>query len=214
MEDYSRTIDPDKLGELRDQNKDRSDSELWKSFKDGNEEAFVTIYKNYVNFLFNIGIQYCPDEDLVKDCLQDFFVSLMDKRENLADVRDIKFYLIKAFVRRIIHYLKKTKKTQVIGSKEAFSIELISDDRFIDSMFDEEQLKKLDDAIKKLGEKEREAIYYYYYQNLSYAQIAEIYHYEHVSSARRLIYKCLEKLKEKYILIPLILHLALAYNRI
>jgi RNA polymerase sigma factor (sigma-70 family) len=203
MKDYSVTNNANRILEARDQ-ENGSDFELWKSFQEGDDCAFVTIYKKFVNILFNVGIQYSPDEDLVRDCLQDFFISIRQKRSSLANVRDIKSYLVKSFVRRIIEYLKKSKKFVRIDSDNVFIIE-VATEKLKDSVLDEEQLKMLDNAIKSLDKKEREAIYYYYYQKLSYCQIAEIYNYEHVSSARRLIYKCLEKLKKKYQLMILIM---------
>jgi DNA-directed RNA polymerase specialized sigma24 family protein len=51
-----------------------------------------------------------------------------------------------------------------------------------------------------LDVKEREAIYYFYYEKLTYEQIAIILEFTHVSSARRLIYRALGKLR-KYILL-------------
>ena len=44
--------------------------------------------------------------------------------------------------------------------------------------------------------KEREAIYYFYYEKLSYEQIAIIFEFSHVSSARRLIYRGLGNLRK------------------
>jgi RNA polymerase sigma factor (sigma-70 family) len=208
MKDNSAANNTNRIIEVRDQKK-ISEFELWKSFQDGDDNAFVTIYKKYVNILFNVGMQYCPDEELVKDCLQDFFISISQQRRNLANVMDIKSYLLKSFVRRILECLKKTKKFVRIDYDNVFMIE-IATEKFKDSVLDDEQLKMLENAIKCLDKKEREAIYYYYFQKLSYSQIAEIYHYEHVSSARRLIYKCLEKLKKKYHLILLIVQLVVS----
>ena len=173
---------------------------IWRRFKAGDESAFITIYERYVNVLFQLGIQFTPDDDLVKDCLQDFFIALRQKRQNLSDTDDIRLYLFKAFRRRLCAYLKK--KTKFIDKREdiehatSFPIELAADEKIINAQFDDLQLQKLNNALQKLPSKEREALYYFYFQNMSYQEIAVIFNYDHVSSARRLMYKSLRKLRK------------------
>lgn len=66
------------------------ESRLWDAFRTGNEEAFITIYKQYANVLFNFGCQLTMDHDLVKDTLQDFFIYLRHKRNGLGKTDAIK----------------------------------------------------------------------------------------------------------------------------
>jgi RNA polymerase sigma-70 factor (ECF subfamily) len=177
-----------------------ADLMIWRRFKAGDESAFITIYERYVNILFQLGIQFTPDDDLVKDCLQDFFIALRQKRQNLSDTDDIRLYLFKAFRRRLCAYLKK--KTKFIDKREyiahatSFPIELAADEKIINAQFDDLQLQKLNNALQKLPSKEREALYYFYFQNMSYQEIAVLFNYDHVSSARRLMYKSLRKLRK------------------
>ncbi len=48
---------------------EKSDREVWASFKNGEETAFNYIYRKYVGDLFNYGMQVTPDDELVRDCL-------------------------------------------------------------------------------------------------------------------------------------------------
>lgn len=187
-----------------------SDAELWSSFKQGDEAAFVDIYKTYVNKLYNYGVKFCKDKELVKDCLQDFFIYLRKNRETLGDTSSIKFYLFKAFRRRIVDYIKiresEQKKNQLADVFQ-LQVEVSHEVKFIDRELQEQQLLKLNKAIDALEEKEREAIFYYFYEGLSYKDIAEILNFTHISSARRLIYRSLESIKDriKTVLIPALL---------
>ena len=79
-------------------------------FKEGDDGAFVYIYRVYINLLFTLGLQFTKNEALIKDCLQDFFIELREKRYNLGDTDNIKLYLFKSFRRRIIAYLKKESR--------------------------------------------------------------------------------------------------------
>jgi RNA polymerase sigma factor (sigma-70 family) len=188
------------------------DAELWSAFKQGDEAAFVEIYKTYVNTLYNYGVKFCSDKELVKDCLQDFFIYLRKNRETLGDTSSIKFYLFKAFRRRVIDYIRtkesEQKKNQLAAVFQ-LQIEVSHEVKFIDRQLQEQQLLKLNKAIEALSEKEREAIFYYFYEGLSYKDIAEILNFTHIASARRLIYRSLESIKE---MIKTVLLLALLFS--
>lgn len=176
-----------------------SDAELWNAFKQGDEAAFVEIYKTYANKLYNYGAKFCHDKELVKDCLQDFFIYLRKNRETLGDTMFIKFYLFKAFRRRVVDYIKakesEQKKNQLaIGFQ--LQVEVSHEVKFIDHQLQEQQLLKLSKAIEALTENEREAIFYYFYEGLSYKDISEILNFTHISSARRLVYRSLANIKE------------------
>jgi RNA polymerase sigma-70 factor (ECF subfamily) len=179
------------------------DEILWALFKGGDEAAFIIIYQDYCNLLFNYGCQFCQDEELIKDCLQDFFVYLREKRRNLGDTTSIKLYLMKAFKRRVIDYLNKYQKQNKKQEEFLlfqFPIEMSSEDIYIKNQLEEEEIITLKKALESLDVKEREAIYYFYYEKLTYEEIAIILEFSHVSSARRLIYRALGKLR-KYILL-------------
>jgi RNA polymerase sigma factor (sigma-70 family) len=189
-----------------------SDAELWSAFKQGDEAAFVDIYKTYVNTLYNYGVKFCHDKELVKDCLQDFFIYLRKNRETLGETSSIKFYLFKAFRRRVVDYIgtrESEQKKNQLANVFQLQVEASHEVKFIDRQLQEQQLLRLNKAIDALTEKEREAIFYYFYEGLSYKDIAEILNFTHISSARRLIYRSLESIKG---MIKTVLLLALLFS--
>ena len=174
------------------------DKVLWESFKSGDEIAFINIYKTYCNMLYNYGCQFTEDKEMVRDCLQDFFIYLRKNKAGFAETNSIKMYLFKAFKRRVVDYLKKN--TVEFRSNEEFaftqfSVELSSESIYINQQIKADQIERLNKALKALDCKEREAIYYFYYEGLSYEQIADILNFSHVSSARRVMYRGLRHLK-------------------
>jgi RNA polymerase sigma-70 factor (ECF subfamily) len=175
------------------------DSKLWSLFKSGDEGAFIAIYQKYVDTLYNYGIQYSKDDDFIKDCLQDFFIYLREKRSKLSDVSNIKYYLIKGFRRKLIDSLKKSKKFTDIKSsycdESLFKFEISHETKLIEQQFSTRQTEALNKAISKLSSKEKEAVYLYFYDNFSYKEISTIQGYTHISSVRRLIYKALDQLR-------------------
>ncbi|GGF34700.1 RNA polymerase sigma factor [Echinicola rosea] len=175
---------------------------LWDAFREGNEEAFVAMYKQYANVLFNFGCQLTSDYDLVKDTLQDFFIYLRQKRSRLGQTDAIKPYLIKSFKRRMVVVLKKRQKH--VSDKGTFDfrqfpVELSHETVYINRQFESEQLRRLNEALQQLDAREREAIYYFYFEGLSYQEIALIFEFSHVSSARRLVYRGLAHLRKFFV---------------
>lgn len=176
-----------------------TDKELWKAFKNGDETAFIHLYNQYATVLFNYGCQFTPDKEMVKDCLQDFFIYLRKNRTGFSETGFIKMYLFKAFKRRVVDYLKKHNKE--CKNNETFlffqfPVELSSEITYINRQIEDEQIDTLNKTLQALDTKEREAIYYFYYEGISYGQIAEIFNFSHVSSARRLVYRGLDQLRK------------------
>lgn len=187
-----------------------NESDLWNLFKAGDDGAFVKIYNDYTNLLFNFGCQFSPDREMVKDCLQDFFIYLREKRLKLGPTDSIKFYLLKSFRRKVVEYLKRNAKEMENCKKNGFMefpIQFSHETIYINRQFEADQLSRLEKALQALDDREREAIYHFYYENLSYEQIAEIFEFSHVSSARRLIYRALSNLRKEMFLLLLLFSL-------
>ncbi len=175
-----------------------SDSTLWRAFKQGDEAAFAAIYRTNFQALYNYGAQFSQDRELVKDSIQDMFVELRIKRAHMIDTDSIKPFLFTILRRRILRYLKKeSNKVGEIGqtSDHLFPVEVSHEQTLINKQLDEESLSKLRIAINKLSINEREAIFHFYFENHSYQQIADIMGFEHVKSARSLVYKALAVMK-------------------
>src|ERR1700685_3446958 len=78
----------------------------WSQFKEGDRDAFSAIYQQHICQLITYGLKLCPDEDLLKDQIQELFVELWHSRNNLAPVRSVKFYLFKALRYKLIRLEK------------------------------------------------------------------------------------------------------------
>ena len=173
------------------------DGLLWEAFKSGDEIAFGYIYERYSGQLFNYGCRYSNDKEMVRDCLQDFFLYLKKNRQGFGETNSIKNYLFKAFRRRVVNYHKKHSQECSLStpSDDCLNSTESSEVIYINKQVKAEQLEKLDKALTTLDSKEREAIYYFYYKGLSYEQIAAHLKFSHVSSARRVMYRSLRHLR-------------------
>lgn len=152
-----------------------TDAELWASFRGGSEEAYQRIYETHFDGLYNYGRQFCLSPALVKDCTQDVFVTLWVSRTKLGPTDAIKYYLFKALKRRIVKCLKKEqRRVELRAQIPPFENVLSTEQRLISSQDSEEQKNRIRQAVNQLSDKQREAIFLLFYEDLSYPQIAEL----------------------------------------
>jgi RNA polymerase sigma factor (sigma-70 family) len=187
--------------DLKDRFSGRDDQSVWSAFKQNDEQAFIYIYQKHFHDLINYGHQFTHDIQLLEDCIQDIFIDLRRNKDRLTPVNSsIRLYLYKALKRRIIEYRRKTAKTAPgqIADLTEFEIVLPAETILIESQIREEQLSKLKSALSRLTERQREALFYLYHENLSYQQIQDLMGMEHVRSVRNLIYKAITTLRSAF----------------
>jgi RNA polymerase sigma factor (sigma-70 family) len=176
-----------------------NDIDLWQHFKKGNEEAYSFIYEKYVPILYSYGYRIYPDEDLVKDCLQDLFVTLWSSRGNLANTDSIKYYLFRSLRREIARKLSSaTNFTPDPATSVAENVEYPIEDHLIALEISNTQSKELDIALTYLSDRQREAVYLRFYQNIGFEEIAAIMGITH-RAVYKLIYRAVDILKKAYI---------------
>lgn len=89
------------------------DKDLIFSLKEGDEQAFSSIYHKYHRQLYFIAIKYLKDPDLAEDVLQEVFVKLWSYRENLKEDLSVKGFLITSMRNLILNSIRN-KNTQIV----------------------------------------------------------------------------------------------------
>lgn len=174
-----------------------TDVEAWDAFRQGNESAFIFIYEVYFEVLFGYGFSIVPDENLVKDSLQDLFIQLRERREKLGPTDSIKFYLFKSLKRRLLKEISKWpgNKDSLDAIPADFQFTLSYEAQLIDRQLTAEKIHQLNEAIAQLSRRQREIIYYSFFEGFNYVQIQDIMGLESHQSARNLMYKALKELR-------------------
>ena len=67
-----------------------SDEKLWESCLTGDKEAFKEIYCRFYSLLYNYGSKLVSDKDLVKDCIQDIFIKLIQNYPSIYQTPNVK----------------------------------------------------------------------------------------------------------------------------
>lgn len=174
-----------------------SEGQIWHNFKQGSEEAYAYMYNTYFFILFNYGRQFCSSRDLIKDCIQDLFVELWEKRERLGDTDAIKYYLFKCLRRKITKKLPKhhfiAVDKEMIAS-DAFPMVLPLEYHMIEELKEKEKVQRLRQAVNALSVKQREVIFLTFYENLTQQQVALVLSVE-IKTVRNLLWKSIKALR-------------------
>lgn len=187
-------------GDCKSTSKIKNDKEAWQAFKTGDEAAFSYIYNKYIDDLYNYGCHIIPDRELVKDSVQDVFIELSRWRKRLSDVDSIKAYLYVSLRREIMRKLKQDKKYAAniyMDYNDSFQIEISPELKLINNQLVEERAKKLEAIINELSQRQRQAVLYYYYEGLSYQEIAQLLELKKTKSARKLLYRAIASLRNR-----------------
>ena len=144
-------------------------------FMKGNEATAPRLSKEYVNPLYGYGMHMCRNHYMVMDCLQDLYLRLWKKRENIPDMRSVKKYLFKSFRWLLIHHIIEHRKSiTVLQEHEIFELALAIESPPIDCETGIARTNRLVTGMPSLTKDQREVIYLKFNNGLSYSEIAEI----------------------------------------
>ncbi len=162
-----------------------SDKQLWKEFRQGSQSAYAEIYQQQVRVLFSYGCKIVDDRDLVKDGIQDLFYYLWERRSSLGDTDNIRRYLFAALRRNLVSQLRHLPHlSEAIPEEAVPSFET----QWINEQVADEQQHGLQQVLRTLPERQREAIFLKYYQEMSTDEMASV-----MNINRRAVYKLLTK---------------------
>lgn len=182
-----------------------SDWELWAAFKDGDRDAYGTIYHRFAKSMYSYALRLTSDNNLIEDAIHDVFVRIYNNREKLPEVNNIKSYLFIALRNTLFNAINKSA---VISGLEEVEFTLSSSFTAEDSIIKTEKLerkRKLMRLInKELSKRQKEAIFHRYIDQLSYNEIADIMGIN-VQSAKNLIQVSLKKIRRSVLDISSIL---------
>jgi RNA polymerase sigma factor (sigma-70 family) len=173
------------------------DPQLWQRFKSGDEHAFSRIFHENYGQLYRYGIRLTADPDLVKDCIQELFITLWNSRERLGIPASIRFYLLKSLRRSLIRQLSATSSSAKIPPREYdFQMEFSPEASMIAGQLCQEQQEHLQKALNELSPRQKEVIYLRFYNGLSYDEIAELTSLNY-QSIRNYVHQAIIALRKK-----------------
>ena len=150
---------------------------LLQRLQQNDELALASLMDIYYSDLYNYASRFTKDDPLIKDCIQEVFISLWQRRETAETILSPKYYFLRAIKNKVLKAIHKNinKATSAHLQEEydffhEFSIEQV----IIEKQVSEEKAVKLRKVLSLLSKRQKEIVYLKYYQHLDHGQIAEL----------------------------------------
>ncbi len=135
----------------------------------GNERAFDTIFKQYYKPLCQFSYSLIKDQDTAENLVQEVFVKLWEKRENITKIDSLLSYLMGMVRNQSIDFLRKEKaNSKIYNQLRPENSENTTEEQISKNEFEEKLLK----SILNLPERCRTAIEMSRFEGFSNKEIA------------------------------------------
>lgn len=153
-----------------------SDFLLWKKFLEGDSNAYSQIYSQSAQSLFQYGLLFTSDRELIKDCIQDIFVKIYINRSSLVSTDNIIAYLTVALKNTLLNALKKEQTGLALDEVEEMKdVEVATPETlYINKEKEKEVEITVHSMMSRLTERQREIIYYRFMQEMSIDEISNL----------------------------------------
>lgn len=168
------------------------------------------LYNQYVDVMYAYALSLNFNKDTCKDAIHDVFFKVFQNSEQLSKIKNIKSYLLKSLRNRLLDIYRNNRKftdysPESIAVDFPFNTELTIEDKFIITEEEKYNLKKVQDILNSLTNRQREIIYFRYIEEMSYEEISDIMMIS-LPSCRKMVFKTIEKLRKSNLaLFPLLL---------
>lgn len=177
----------------------RPECPAWRNFRTGDPEALAQLFNEHYDSLYHYGVKLFPDEEMVKDCVQNLFVKIWTSRTRLMAVESVRPYLLKALRRHIGDQVVAMRRRRTFQEEdgEGFQIMFSHEDFLIANQISAEQSLMLSASLNRLSARQKEAVFLKFYEGLDYEKIAEVMMLN-IQSVRNLIHQGLKNIKHHF----------------
>ncbi|GAE21605.1 RNA polymerase sigma factor [Bacteroides pyogenes] len=172
----------------------------WESFQKGDDRAFAWLYSKYIQHLYQYGRRFTSDTEMIKDCLQDVFVNVYKQRKKTRltpPPSNIRIYLMSALRNSIFNSFNKRNLYDTYIANISYEFDLSIEDKLIETENEVLQKHTIAHLLNALSPRQREIIYYRFFEGLEYNEICELMNLEY-QSAYNLLQRALAKLRDLY----------------
>lgn len=158
-------------------NKEGDEDHLWVALRSGNRTALDQLFRRFYTSLFDYGIKIIPEEEIVKDCIQELFLKLWKRHTALSQAQSVQAYLLFSLRRILLRQISRRIKRYQYNREyldDFFSASFSMEEIMIDAEVEEEQKRELVKAINHLNSRQKETLFLRYYHGLTNAEIADI----------------------------------------
>jgi len=176
--------------------KEQQEIALWHEMLAGNVASFESLIDVTYDLLFQYGNKFCRDRELIKDCIQDVFLEIWEKKGSLNHNIPPKAYLLASLRRRLHRMMQKNRMLFLdhLLPDEGFDIAFHAEHQFIQTEHDQQIASRITHMLNGLPKRQREAIYLKFFQDMDRDEIAAIMeiHPQSVSNLLQTAFKFLK----------------------
>lgn len=151
------------------------EKQIIKGVKEGDENAFRSLYDNYYHRLFCISRQYLQDDFLAETIVSDVFFHLWETRKTLDIQISLNAYLIRMVRNFSLNYLQKNyveKEVSLNGIDITSPLLFLSDEYPLGRLLEKEMTEKVHEEINRLPKETRQVFILSRLEELKHEKIA------------------------------------------
>lgn len=160
---------------------------------------YKILYEKYLNQMYSYGMAFGLEEDILYDFIHDVFLHLFEHQNELGDQKYAKYYLFKCLKNRILLYKRQEVNMEFVEDINDIPFAVVTSG--LDIIEEKEEQKELtrqiDGMMRCLTNRQREAVYLRFMQELEYDEIAIILQLT-PKGTRKLVYRAIDRIREQY----------------
>ena len=149
-----------------------SDEELFKSFQEGNQRAFETIFQRYRGPIFDYLLWLIRDQAIAEEIFQEAFLHLFRRTSQFDSSRSFRPWFFRVAHNRAMDFFRKNpERGNLEKLQEEFPQPAPSPE---DLVLRAESVRRLDRMLHLLSEEHRSVLLLKFKEDLTYEEIAEV----------------------------------------
>lgn len=169
---------------------------LLAAYRQGDQNAFMSLYDMYAEMLLNYGLCITSDKELVEDCVQDVFIKLISKSQDLQVTKVTSYLLISLRNRLLDEFRRKNYMTETAVEDIRISSTTVEDveNSYILDESSLNNVRKVQILMDELTPRQRQVFTLYYIEQRKYEDICDIMQMNY-HSVRNLVHRGMLKLR-------------------
>lgn len=150
-------------------------SELWVQAANGSPDAYALLHKALYASLYHYLLKMVKEEETANDIIQDVFVKIWTKKEQIGYIRNVKAYFFTVARSMAINHFRQQKiKTERLEEIHEVEIEFNHEDVIVATEANIELKQAVANALNNLPARQREIVYLKFYEDMDYYKIVEV----------------------------------------
>ena len=176
------------------------DKAVWDAIAAGDQHAYAEVYRSMYERLYNYGRKFSSAESTIEDAIQETLMLVWTKRKSLRGIEYPVTYFFTSFRNTLFTRLKSDDRFALRG-QENDELEFAVDHFIINREMDSEATRRIEDALKSLTSRQREAIFLRFYEGMSYEDVATMLGIT-VKATYKIVARALDEMRQVFHITP------------